>query len=254
MASGTPLSEAGAEGQRIVEAAQRAHLGVFLLGGVAVKVRAPRETPPLFERELNDIDIVTTRAAGKQIAGLLGQLGYVADRQFNAINGRTRMLFRDEVNARDLDVLIGEFAMCHALPILERATLGELTIPLGDLLLTKLQIVEMNRKDVLDIYNILRAHELRVDGPGRSSIDARRIACLCARDWGLWRTVTRNLGRLLVAPYRPEALAAESAEVVQGRIEALSAEIEGAAKPARWRLRDRIGERVRWYDEPEEAH
>jgi hypothetical protein len=238
-----PLADPVAEGLRIVERARREGLDVYLLGGVAIAARRPPQTSPLLERPFNDIDVIATTAAGRQVSALLTALGYVADADFNAVNGRTRMLFRDEANARDLDVLIGEFVMCHELPVLDEATRAEATIPLADLLLTKLQIVEINRKDVWDAYNLLHDHEL----------DADRIAQLCARDWGLWRTVTGNLA-LLRRPEHAGVLADAARALVSERIARIEQAIDGAKKSRRWSMRSRIGERVRWYEEPEEAH
>ena len=241
-----PLSDPLAEGVRLIETAGEEQLEIFLLGGVAIRLRTPE---PLLERSFNDIDIVASRAAGREVTGLLERLGYAPDREFNAVNGRTRMLFRDEFNARDLDVLIGEFEMCHALPILERARLFEPTVPLAELLLTKLQIVELNRKDVIDVYNLLHAHDVR-DALG---IDAERVGQLCGRDWGLWRTVTGNLDRITDPALLPDVSDAQRMRVAH-RVAALKDAITTAKKSRKWQLRSRIGDRVRWYEEPEEAH
>jgi hypothetical protein len=165
------------------------------------------------------------------------------------------MLFRDVANERDLDVLIGEFAMCHELPVLDEAVPERLTIPLADLLLTKLQIVELNQKDLWDVYNLLHAHVV-VDGGGAGGLDAidgGRIAALCARDWGLWRTVTQSLATLR-EPEHEAALPDDVRDTVRGRVAELESAIDGAKKSRRWSMRSRIGERVRWYEEPEEAH
>lgn len=250
-----PESDAVAEGLRIVKAARDRDLEVYLFGGVAVAVCAATRGDVLFTREFHDLDVVVSRAAAKRITEFLGTLGYMAAHEFNAINGRTRLQFRDEWNKRDLDVLVGVFEMCHVLPVLERATMADATIPPSDLLLSKLQVVEMNRKDVLDVYNLLYACELSDgrDGDRGGIIDRNRVACLCAADWGLWRTVTRNLERVVQEPYRPAGDPAATERVGQ-QIEVLRDSIAQAKKSRRWQLRSRIGERVRWYEEPEEPN
>lgn len=245
-----PLPDPVAEGLRLIDCARCEGLAVYLIGGVAVRVRTPLT---LFSRDCKDIDIVASREAGRDVQRLLAGLGYAPAADFNAINGRTRMLFYDEQNSRDLDVLVGAFEMCHLLPILERARPEEATIPLADLLLTKLQIVEIGPTDILDVYNLLHGHRVVAVDAEKVAIDAGRIAELCANDWGLWRTVSGNLARI---GERPKELAFDDAvwEVVAERVAQIEKAINRAKKSRRWRLRSRIGDRVQWYDEPEETH
>jgi hypothetical protein len=245
-----PVADAVAEGVRLVESARGEGLEVYLLGGVAIRAVTPS---PLFVRAYADIDLVITRASGRGIRPLLESLGYVADTEFNTIHGRTRMLFRDEVNARHLDVLIGEFEMCHVVPVLERARPGALTIPLAELLLTKLQIVEINEKDLLDVYTLLHGHAVVVGRSEERAIDQGRIAELCRADWGLWRTVTGSLARVGERPEEP-VIDDGAWQVIADRRASIEAAIAGAPKSRKWRLRSRIGDRVQWYELPEEAH
>jgi hypothetical protein len=249
---GTPatLSDPVQEGLRLIAEARARNLAIFLLGGVAIRARTSH---PLFERRFNDIDLIATRSAGRDVTRLMAELEYVADHEFNAVNGRTRLLFRDAHNGRDLDVLVGEFAMCHNLPILECADIDEPTVPLGDLLLTKLQVVELNYKDLVDIYNLLYGHQTSVEEPEGHSIDLERVGRLCASDWGLWRTVASNLDRLVASEHWESIGVHERATIAQ-RLTHLRTAIARAPKSLRWRLRSRVGDRVQWYEEPEEAH
>ncbi|MBS1881465.1 MAG: hypothetical protein JSS97_00740 [Actinobacteria bacterium] len=257
-----PQADPVAEGRRLVALAGAGEVEVYLLGGVAIELRRPVAIEPLRRRTFGDIDLITTRAAGRKITQFLGSLGYEPDHEFNAINGRSRMLFQDPVNERDLDVLIGEFAMCHEIPVLEEAVAGEETIPLADLLLTKLQIVELNEKDLWDIYNLIYVHavergdggeEAPRDGSGGAYVDLSRIARLCAKDWGLWRTVTGNLARIR-SPTGNEGITTAAGDLVAHRVEQIQSAIDAEKKSRGWRLRSRVGDRVQWYEEPEEAH
>jgi hypothetical protein len=148
-----------------------------------------------------------------------------------------------------VDVFVGEFAMCHRVPVDERLLLEPATLPLAELLVTKLQIVELNEKDIRDAIALVHAHEVAErDG---DAVNAARVAELCAVDWGLWRTITRNLERCRdhVGAYElPEGEAAVTAR----RFDALLERIEREPKSRAWRLRSRLGERVRWYELPEE--
>src|SRR5205823_1125353 len=112
---------------------------------------------------------------------------------FNAMNGKERLLFYDNPNGRQMDVFVSSFRMCHEIPLEQRLTVDEDTVPLAELLLTKLQIIELNEKDVRDTVALLLEHEVTDDDAG---VNASHVASLCAGDWGLWRTITHNLETL----------------------------------------------------------
>src|SRR5579859_7526168 len=189
-----PLNDPIDESRRLVDAANARSLTVRLLGGVAVHLQAPAEGP-LLPRPIGDIDITTRRGNRAGVTQVLTEAGYQPDEMFNALHGSRRMLFYDEVNGRKLDVFVGEFSMCHPIPIAERLERHPLTVPLAELMLTKLQIVELTERDQRDIYNLAFHHPLS-DG-GSPGIEADYIAELCARDWGLWRTSKRTIDRCL---------------------------------------------------------
>ncbi|MGH2859982.1 MAG: hypothetical protein ACRDLT_00585, partial [Solirubrobacteraceae bacterium] len=111
-------------------------------------------------------------------------------------------------------------------------------------------IIELNEKDVRDTVLLLHGHE--VADHDDETVNGARIAELCANDWGLWRTITRNLERS--ATHVDEyALPDSKKSQIKDRLSQLLARIEAAPKSRGWRMRDRIGERKRWYDLPEEV-
>ena len=245
-----PLEDPVEESRRLIEAATAKGVTVRALGGVAVKLRSPAQGP-LLPRPVGDIDLVTKRGGRTAVSNLLTEAGYVPDEMFNALHGTRRLLFYDEGNQRKLDVFIGEFVMCHPIPIADRLERHPLTVPLAELLLTKLQIVELTERDERDIYNLVFHHEVvTVEGEG---IEADYVAEICARDWGLWRTAKSTIerSRTDVAGY---SLEGDAGRLIAERLAAISDRIEQAPKSARWKLRSRVGDRVRWYEEPEENH
>jgi hypothetical protein len=140
--------------------------------------------------------------------------------------------------------------MCHEIPLSQRLKPGEQTVPLAELLLTKLQNIELNEKDIRDTVLLLYGHE--VADHDDDAVNGARVAELCADDWGLWRTITRNLERSAthVDDY---ALPEDKKSQIRDRLRQLLARIEAAPKSRGWKMRDRIGERKRWYDLPEEV-
>jgi hypothetical protein len=245
---GAPLADPMWEARRLVEAASAAGLTVRALGGVAVGLQSPSEGP-ILPRRYGDVDLVTVRDSRKGLALLLKSAGYVADEMFNTLQGNRRLLFFDETNQRKLDVFVGEFSMCHVIPLTDRLDRDPLTVPLAELLLTKMQVVELTERDQRDIYNLTFHHPVSEQG-GRE-IEADFIASLCAKDWGLWRTSKSTIERCIanLASYQ---LAADATSLITERLTALWRTIESAPKTAKWRLRSRVGDRVRWYELPEE--
>ena len=238
------------EALRVSAEAERRNETLRLLGGVAIKIKATDGLNPAFRRRYADLDWIVSRGKSAATQKLFDSLGYSPQTRFNALYGSERLLFFDETNDRQVDVLVGSFKMCHAIPFGKRLDLETVTIPMAELLLTKLQIVELNEKDVGDSLAILHHHSVEeTDG---DAINAAHIAKLCAADWGLWRTITANLESL------PERLAGyelsdESKERVTERVRTLRTRIDAEDKPFSWRMRDKIGDRKRWYDLPEEV-
>lgn len=258
------LADPLAEALRVVELAADAGLLVRLMGGMAIRAHAPDWTARTRQTEV-DLDFVTVSRDRGAFFAFLESAGYKPDRQHNALFGRKQGYFVDVPRNRPVDVLVDTLEMCHRLEFGHRLGLSIPTLPLADLLLTKLQVVKINRKDVLDALVLLAEHPL---GPndgvpdsthGRGTISVPRIVDITANDWGWWRTVTGNLDKL--AQFLSTELRDDDLDVGGGRpvhfdpvaqVGALREAIESAPKSARWRLRARVGDRVPWYNEPEE--
>lgn len=238
------------EALRIAGAAEREDLALRLLGGVAVKLRASGELPPPFRREYADLDWISAKGTSARTQKLFEGLGYAPQVRFNAIHGRERLLFFDETHDRQVDILIGTFRMSHEIRLGKRLDIESLTIPLAELLLTKLQIIELNEKDVRDALALLHDHPI-ADSDG-DAINGAHIAALCASDWGLWRTITANVAALEGHLDRYD-LPPEDKERIAGRVGELLERIEREPKTFGWKMRARIGERKRWYELPEEV-
>lgn len=237
----TPLADPVAEARRLIGLAAERGLVLRALGGVAVCLQAP-DAKPRLPRRVKDIDLAAAKGAHKATIKVVLEAGYVADEMFNALRGSRRLLFGDPVNGRHLDVFVGEFAMCHDIPLTARLDSQALTVPGEELLLTKLQIVELTENDQSDIYNIV----FHANG-----ISAAFIAALCAADWGLWRTCQLNIERSL-ANLDKSALEPDERALVATSLTSLRDRIEAEPKPLKWRVRNQVGDRVRWYNEPEE--
>jgi hypothetical protein len=254
-----PLADPVAEAQRLIGLAQAQGVLLRVLGGVAVRLQAADGNPRL-SRPVKDIDLAAVKGSSKAAAKVVLDAGYVADEMFNALRGSRRLLFGDPDNGRHLDVFVGEFAMCHEIPLTARLEREPLTVPKEELLLSKLQIIELTENDQSDLFNLLFHNDVAStddrdgssrNGTGTAVISASFIAALCAGDWGLWRTCQLNLKRSL-DNLDKSALDPGEQALVATRIERLKQRIDAEPKSMKWRMRDRVGDRVRWYAEPEE--
>ncbi len=268
-AASDPLPEAFG----LARGAAEAGLGLKLLGGLAVRVICP-DFPPRLRRD-QDIDFGCLSKGRKNVAAYLERSGCEPDRRFNSLNGDRQMYFTAP-SGRPIDVMVDRLAMCHTLDF--RPTFGRLpfTLDVVDLLLSKLQIVELNEKDARDLLQLLAAMPLSDGQPaaapspaqparparpgdqaphsGARSIDTDRFAKLLGSDWGWWRTVTANLKKLpALAADRPHLHPPEPPYDAAQACQRLLDLAESAPKSVKWKVRAGVGDRVRWYELPEEV-
>jgi hypothetical protein len=206
----------------------------------------------VLRRSYADIDIIIGRKQGREAKRALLELGYAPNDRFNALHGDRRLLFYDEPNGRQLDVFVGVFSMCHTLDLSGRLALLPDTLCAADLLLTKLQIVEINTKDLADAAQLLRDHELGgAEIPGRDDLSLARLCAVTSADWGWHTTLSDNLAKL--AAFADGALAEPDRGAVTGRAGAIQQAMDRAGKSLRWKARARLGRRSPWYELPEEV-
>jgi len=244
-----PLADPVAEGTRIAEAAAERGVPLRLAGGVAVAVLCPSSRLPPLRRTYGDIDLATRGTAGREVTALLESLGYSADREFNTLHGHRRLYYFDERNQRQVDVFVDEVNLCHRIDLRGRLDLVPLALPLADLTVLKLQVVETNEKDYLDLCAIFADHDLSGD---ESGVNRAHIATVAGADWGLWRTLGMVAERS--AQFARDLPGFDAGERVAARLERLRSDLDEAPKSRGWKLRARIGDRKRWYELPEEVH
>lgn len=250
MTSGAGQSTVVQEGRAIIDRATEAAVTMRLSGGVAVMLSSPADVDPALVRAPKDVDLFTEKRGGPGVSKILTALGYEPDMQFNALNGHRRLLFASPERGTQVDVFVGGFSMCHTIPLGDRLTLRPVTLPLAELLLMKLQIVELNEKDQRDILNLVSSHP--VGDHDIEAINGAHIGHLCGQDWGLWRTCMLNLERSTTV-LSSNAYGMRETDVALARVQELIGRMDAADKSRRWKLRQRVGDRVRWYEEVEEV-
>jgi hypothetical protein len=249
------LADPLAEALRLVQLADARGLQVRLMGGLAFHARVRDWTAVARGR---DIDLATRSKDRKAFSELMTAEGYTADRRYNALYGHKQLYFVDEARTRPVDVLVDRLEMCHTLEFVDRLTVADVTLPPAELLLSKLQVVKITRKDLVDALALLSEHPLADGDDGGRAISLKRITSLTSNDWGWWRTITGNLVNLIAladGQLQPGELEFGRAPRFEpaAQVAALRGAIDSAPKSMKWKMRSQVGDRMTWYAEPEEV-
>jgi hypothetical protein len=237
---------------RVVRDANAGGIPLKLLGGQAVRLLCPLF--PHRARKDQDMDFCCVSSRKRDVIDFFAEEGFLGDKKFNTLHGDRQMYFTTADGGTSVDVIMDRLNMCHVLDFADRIDRLPDTLDVADLLLTKLQVVELNEKDVHDILHLLSGFEVQ-DGDEPGTIGLDRIGAVVADDWGWWRTVTMNLDK--VAHFAedehsdlvPEARSFEPGPQAR-RLREWCDEVHKAFK---WKLRAKVGDRVQWYQEPEEV-
>jgi hypothetical protein len=247
----------------VEEAGTRGHL-LRLVGSTGIRLHCPPAAAALdrLGRPAKDIDVVCRHEDRKGLRRLLEERGWQVDRDLLvAMEGR-RYAYRHPGSGLELDVFVDRLEFCHTIELRDRLGRREVTVPVEDLLLQKLQIVRQTVTDRMDTAALLATHPVvpspeaqggsggrkqRSDSPPGEAIDAGYVAGLLARDWGFHHTATANLAALRDGVGGQPGNG--GAATVRQRVDALLAAIAAAPKSVRWRARARVGERMQWWQD-----
>lgn len=238
------------EVRRVVDTGRDRDVHIRVIGGVAVKLHCPSAEHRSMARTYGDVDFIGYQTERKEVARLMEDLGYQPNRRFNALQGHRRLLFDNPDLGYDADIFLDVFTMCHELNLVGRLERDMYTVPIEELLLSKLQVIQLNEKDIKDACAVLCDHEI-AEADSTEVIDPGFVASLCADDWGWYKTLTTNIEK--VSDLCGGLLEPEQEKVVVERLGQLRAAIEDAPKSMKWKMRARIGEKKRWYDLPEDV-
>ncbi len=236
------------EAERVAAAANSKKIGIKLLGGAGIHLHSPSAQRAPLKRKYGDLDYAMLTRDRKAVLDLFPALGYEANERFNLMQGDRRLYFYDPANGRQVDVFIDVFRMSHVIDLRGRLDHEGPSASPSDLLLSKLQIYEVNHKDLVDLTALLLDHEI-VSGRVDDAIDSAYVARVASEDWGMYRTLQVNIEKLRHALTE---LDVDSA-LVSSRLDELWSAVEALPKPLKWRLRAQVGDRLRWYELPEEV-
>ena len=240
------------EMKRLIESAHQNKIHLRAFGGLAILVHSQKDSR-FFKRDEPDFDFLVPRTDRQKLEPFFHEMGYSPDKQFNLLNGIRRQIYHhDDSGLPHIDILIGDFEMCHKLPLDDRLHVHDITVPMAELLLTKLQVVQLNRKDAMDVVSLLFNNDVGDEDNNYIGLD--RITWLCSQDWGLYKTTSINLEQVekLLDDQELNVTSEERALIV-GRIQKIQRGFDEMPKSIAWQMRDKVGTRVRWYEEVEEV-
>jgi len=240
--------------QRILEASDAAGIMLRVIGSLAFQLHCPKfgYLQAAMGRAYTDIDFAGYRSQAKDIRILMAGLGYEEEREVFIVSEGDRSIYNNDKIDLHVDVFYDKLDFCHLISWTGRLEVDSPTIPLAEMLLEKMQIVKINEKDVIDTIMLLLEHSLGDKDDG--IINIARVAQLCAKDWGLWRTMTMNLDKVKRLAVGYEQLTNDNKSDVSAQVDKILARLEAEPKSMQWRLRDRVGDRVKWYKDVDEVH
>jgi hypothetical protein len=238
----------------ILEEANKRGVVLRTIGAIAFRTQCPTYKYLEYDlgRVLTDIDFVGYYKQMGKIEDLFKDLGYEEDRGLKTMMkrmGSNRMIFYSKQT--HFDVFLDNLRFCHILELKKRLEIDPITISLSDLLLEKLQIVEINEKDIIDCVILFREHDVGTDD--KTTINTNYISKLFSKDWGWWRTGTMNLDKIKHFAQEYDKLTDEDKKIVIDRVDKLREAIDNRGKSMSWKMRNRVGDSKKWYRDVEEV-
>lgn len=239
--------------KRILKASEEKGILLRVIGSLAFQMHCPQfgHLQAAMGRAYTDIDFGAYSKQTKLIKDLMASLGYTENREVFIVSEGERSIFDKPEAGLYVDVFYEKLDFCHAIYWKDRLEVDSPTIPLAEMLLEKMQIVQINEKDVIDTIMLLLEHPLGdID---KETINIKRVAAICAADWGFWRTVTMNLEKVRALAHHYPQLSDEQKARVESQVKDAMARLEQEPKSMGWKLRARVGDRVKWYKDVDEV-
>ena len=239
------------EGKRIVEAAQHVGITMRVMGPIALHYYFPDQIDlyaaleRLGERYFTDIDLAAYGKTSGKMMGFMKTLGYECDTNTMMTSGKTRHIYYAGPVPM-IDVFFDKLDYCHEVLYKDRLELDPYSVSLSDIMLQKLQIWEINDKDLKDIEYLLTVAAIGDDD--QQKINQSYIAKRFGDDWGFWYTATTNFGRVKEHVDNVPAFTPEQRQHIKDRCDQFLARIEAEPKTKAWNKRAKKGTSKLWYN------
>ena len=239
--------------KRILKASEEKGILLRVIGSLAFQIHCPQfgYLQAAMGRAYTDIDFGAYGKQTKQIHDMMASLGYTDNREVFIVSEGERAIYDKPEAGLHVDIFYEKLDFCHAIYWKDRLETDSPTIPLAELLLEKMQIVQINEKDIIDTIMLLLEHP--IGDSDHETINMKRVAAICAADWGFWRTTTMNLDKVRQLAHHYPQLTDEQKAKVESQVNAALARMDAEPKTMGWKLRARVGDRVKWYKDVDEV-
>lgn len=250
--TGTNAQEFIDEAKRIINCAKKRGVQLRLIGALAFNLHCPKfnHIHDKWGRVFTDTDFVARSEDSSALIEAYQELGYQNDEMIATLYGDKRLIFDHPETGFHSDIFFDHLDFCHVLPLRERLDIDELTIPLAELFLEKMQIVQINKKDIVDTMMLIREHPIGESDD--DTINAPIISRVLATEWGFWRTVTMNMEKVKRTTEQTDLLEDTDKSDVLHKLEVIKKQIDAEPKPLAWKVRSKIGDRIKWYKDVDE--
>jgi hypothetical protein len=243
------------EALQLVKRAQAKEIFIRILGSTAFRIHSPEYVAihTAMDRPLTDIDFMAYGVQDRKFDAFFAEEGYILQKA--ALTPElyaTRRIYNHPSNGIHIDVFLDDLSMCHKISFKGRLEVDSPTIPLAELVLEKTQIITLADKDIKDMLILLAAHP--IGDNDNDTINGRRIAEILSKDWGFYYTNSLNLAKIRKGlDIHQNLFKPEDVKTIDDRINQLITLIEGEPKSLAWKIRAKIGTKVKWYTDVDEV-
>ncbi len=261
------------EAEDVVRAAQAEGTSLRILGSLAIFAHSAHipEAVSLFHALgrvsagtplFTDLDLMGYAKQGRAISTVFEKMGFKPDNMVNGFFGDRRLIYYEGNGKFHVDIFLDKLEFSHDVEFGKKPGDGRLemdfpTITLSDIVLEKLQIHKIARKDLVDLMILFFGHEVKPSAATeKEAVDAAYISNLLADDWGFWYEATQNLTKVrqLLGTFVGEGrVKPEQASRIEARVGALEAALRSVPKGRHWEKRAKVGTAKPWYRDVEEV-
>jgi hypothetical protein len=236
----------------LCRAAEADGISLRLFGSCAISIKCAQycEIFNRCKRRPKDIDAVVRRTDRNRLRSMLLARGWEENLELTAQTDGNQLRFRDPKSNLPLDVCVDTLRFSQTLDVRKRIELDSPTLPVADLLLSKLQIRDLTISDLSDLIALLYA--VPPNDSDANSIDLCRIVDVTRHSWRWYTSVMLSLQTVDQAlGNSPCDLTHADQRLVGLRLKIIENRMVEAPKTLPWKMRSIIGQSLPWYDKVE---
>lgn len=219
-----------------------------LFGGLSIEVIAPWKDIFGIDRPVKDIDIIVPRSSMITAMDVLSIDGWKMNGRNQRINSGILVCAIDNTSGTRLDMYADPVILNQTLYFGQRLRILEKTLTPVDLLISKLQIVNITDRDLDDICALAGGCQVAaVDSP--STLNAERLKIICSNSWALQYTSIGNLDAAERRAGTHRDIQEERLARILQNVSLLRNICTDCPKSWTWRLRAKIGPLLPWYEQ-----